>query len=375
MAQTPLPPPSYQMDVRFDEQSHSKSRALLYLEKGLMQPIPPLHIQQQIVNQNVESAAEANGLLPIKADPSPLLSQALSKTNPELLPPDQLLRSLCSRCKKDFDQPLIIPTTNNKDGGVAKFLTEPKLFKLCQHCRDLQRQRLRRWQKKTKDKQGACRRCGSDIPVEEQKFVLCPLCRQNLRKRKANRAAQGRCVHCLGPLDASIITEDGKKEEKDEDGNVRPRMGNYKVCERCRENDKIRRTNLEKMGNCNRCAKTLDALDVGKHKVCLSCRTRKKKLSQNMNGGGAGNGTGAIIAEPAMMQPPMMVNDQMMMPAGLAPLTGQARPAGPPYLQFAYTQSQQSQQAFNQAMQLANRQQQNYAAALGVKVGEFPYQQ
>lgn len=289
-----------------------KSRASLYSEKGLVQPIPPLHIQQQIVNDE------------------PL-------SNPE----SDMLRLLCSRCKKVFDQPLIIPTTNNKDG--PKYLAEPKIFKLCQHCRDLQRQRSRRWQKKTKDKQGACRRCGSDIPLEDQKFVLCPGCRQNLRKRKANRAAQGRCVHCSGPLDASII-------DPSESSSTPGTRGNYKVCERCRENDKIRRTNLEKMGNCNRCAKSLDPMDIGKHKVCTNCRTRKKKLSQSLN-------TLTPYEAPELIPPQNAEGYQYQ-------------------LQFAYNQAvaQAQQQAFNLAMAQAGVRQ-SYAAAMGVKVEEFPYQQ
>lgn len=229
-----------------------------------MSPIPPLHIQQQLMNTD-------------KSPPQPQAPPQLQIEQPKEPGTEQVLRSLCLRCKKEFDQPIIIPQLS--DGGRQKFLAEPKIFKLCQHCRDLQRQRLRRWQKKTKDKQGACRRCGLDIPPEEQKFVLCPGCRQNLRTRKANRAAQGKCVHCLGPLDLSIITDE-KKLLNSNSRRERTKYGNYKVCQRCRENDKIRRTNLEKMGNCNRCAKQLETQDIGKHKVCASCRNRKKKLSQ-----------------------------------------------------------------------------------------------
>ena len=44
---------------------------------------------------------------------------------------------------------------------------------------------------KTKDREGVCRRCGSEIPLAERRFVLCPSCRENLRLRKASRAAQG----------------------------------------------------------------------------------------------------------------------------------------------------------------------------------------
>lgn len=210
---------------------------------GLVSPIPPLHVQQQLVTKEDESR----------------------KTETE-----NQIQSKCSRCKKEFTQSLLV----SKDLFLGKFGAEPKLFKLCDHCRDLQRERLRRWQKKTKDKQGACRRCGNDIPPDQQKYVLCPLCRQNLRIRKANRAAQGKCVHCSGPINLLIINE-----ETDENGRRSSvTNGAYKVCQRCRENDKIRRTNLERMGNCNRCAKALSTEEQGRHKVCLNCRQKKKKI-------------------------------------------------------------------------------------------------
>ncbi|GMG30948.1 unnamed protein product [Ambrosiozyma monospora] len=148
----------------------------------------------------------------------------------------QMETSVCSRCKKVFPQ------------------TGPKPFKLCAHCRELQRQRSRRWQNKTKQKTGACRRCGVKMTLENSEFVLCEHCRMSLRSRKANRAAHGRCVHCSGP-----------KEDDDR----------FKVCLRCRQNDKIRRTNLEKLGACNRCAQPLIDQDQG-HKVCGKCRSKKK---------------------------------------------------------------------------------------------------
>lgn len=146
----------------------------------------------------------------------------------------------CTRCKKQFAEP---------EGG--------RVFKLCPHCRELQKERLRRWQMKTRKKQGACRRCGQAITGENQKYVLCPLCRMALRARKANRAAQGKCVHCSGPNDSP--------------------NGEFKVCQRCRDNDKMRRTKLEKAGACNRCAKPLLPEDVNTYKVCARCRNRKKR--------------------------------------------------------------------------------------------------
>ncbi|KAK6873879.1 White-opaque regulator 3 [Candida tropicalis] len=266
-------------------------------DRNLVAPIPPLHVQQQLVSK--QDGSYNTSPTSLKQEPPhqhsiSSASSVSSHSHPTAVfnnEDQQMVRSNCTRCKKEFDQPVIIPKANDSSGG-QKLLAEPKIFKLCQHCRDLQRQRSRRWQKKTKDKQGVCRRCGSEIPIEERKFVLCPSCRQNLRTRKANRAAQGKCVHCSGPLDTSILV-------KDENGNIvtEPNANgdaeyeekkngrgtnNYKVCQRCRENDKIRRTNLEKMGNCNRCAQALDPSDHGRNKVCLSCRTKKKKSTPTM---------------------------------------------------------------------------------------------
>ena len=45
--------------------------------------------------------------------------------------------------------------------------------------------------RKTKDREGVCRRCGSEIPLAERRFVLCPSCRENLRLRKASRQPKG----------------------------------------------------------------------------------------------------------------------------------------------------------------------------------------
>lgn len=83
----------------------------------------------------------------------------------------------CLRCKKDFEQAMLYTK-----------LGKLRLFKLCLHCRELQRHRLARWQKKTKEKGGACRRCGTEIDSDE--FVLCLKCRQKLRHHKAQKRAE-----------------------------------------------------------------------------------------------------------------------------------------------------------------------------------------
>lgn len=154
------------------------------------------------------------------------------------------------------------------------------------------------------------------ISEEERNFVLCPQCRQSLRVRKANRAAQGKCVHCSGPLGAPL----------DPSLAALASPGQFKVCQRCRENDKIRRTNLERMGNCNRCAKALDPALQGKHKVCTACRQKKKKrslsspseLSSDLNGAG-------MMSDPQQQVPAMnFVPGQaaMMMPNHIQNMSG-----------------------------------------------------
>ncbi|KAK6458963.1 uncharacterized protein RJT20DRAFT_124085 [Scheffersomyces xylosifermentans] len=391
----------YPLEVRFDDLGDDREHVVgndnEFSEKRLVTPIPPLHIQQQIVNS---SSTDSNTSPLIKSETgNTVAAPTTASTNTEAA--DQMLRSFCSRCKKEFDQPIIIPQSNEKVSGQTKFLAEPKIFKLCQHCRDLQRQRSRRWQKKTKDKQGTCRRCGSDIPLNEQKFVLCPSCRQNLRTRKANRAAQGKCVHCSGPLDASIITGEDKKLAANGKGKERSKAGSYKVCQRCRENDKIRRTNLEKMGNCNRCAKVLDASDIGKHKVCANCRNRKKKLTQNL--GGVGNSdldirlsvsNGGSDHNSSMMgslpnsnlvpqQMGMMASDQQaaiaMLSAGASavsqypPISMTQHLAPQQYSQAQYNQAVAQQQAFNQAIVQAQVQQQQ-AQAMNINTQQSPKQ-
>jgi Skp family chaperone for outer membrane proteins len=152
--------------------------------------------------------------------------------------------SKCNRCKKDFAQ------------------MEPKSFKMCEHCRMLQRQRSQRWKVKTKQKEGVCKRCGTTLPLDlNNKFVLCEHCRNMLRNRKANRFLEGKCVHCSGPN-----SEDGI----------------YKVCMKCREKDKIRRLTLEQEGLCNRCSVALPKEQNG-HKICLPCRIKKKSYNTSNN--------------------------------------------------------------------------------------------
>ncbi|CDR45140.1 CYFA0S16e02586g1_1 [Cyberlindnera fabianii] len=157
--------------------------------------------------------------------------------------PKAIGRSKCTRCKKDHT------------------IVDGKVFKLCPHCRQLQRERSKRWQEKTRKRVGFCRRCGIIIPPDQTKFVLCSPCRHDLRTRKAQRFEDGKCTHCAGPNDSR----------------------EFKVCTRCRSNDKIRRKQLEEANRCNRCGHSLDRESTGR-KVCSTCRLRKKsaaKVSQD----------------------------------------------------------------------------------------------
>lgn len=230
------------------QQQHQKDKP-----HKIEEPIPPLRVQQKLAGTEGEEIE---------------LSNALDQREEEQK--GQTFETSCTRCKKVFLQLIYV----SQDQERSK--SEPKFFKLCQHCRDLQRKRSRRWQIKTKNKTGTCRRCGLVIPEDQQKYVLCPSCRENLRTRKANRAAQGKCVHCSGPLEASIIASDDMTKLKET-----VKHGSFKVCQRCRKNDKIRRTNLERKGHCNRCAKSLHPADFGRHKVCLHCRSRKRRSNSS----------------------------------------------------------------------------------------------
>lgn len=107
----------------------------------------------------------------------------------------------CSRCKKPFEQ------------------RGPTTYKLCGHCRELQRERSKRWKQRLAEKTGVCTRCGHEQPADA-KHALCGSCRSSLRKTKTKRLALGRCVHCSGP----------NTEHK------------YRVCLRCRQRDRLRRS-------------------------------------------------------------------------------------------------------------------------------------
>lgn len=183
-------------------------------------------------DKNSSSDSNLGSMSPSNLKETPILTLDQLPENLKIYP-----KSKCNRCKKYFAQMSL------------------KSFKMCEHCRILQRQRSRRWQRRTKQKDGVCTRCGTELPSEINKFVLCQHCRDMLRSRKANRFLEGRCVHCSGPND----------EE-----------GHFKVCKRCREKDRLRRLALEQEGMCNRCSTRLPN-DQKTHKVCLSCRLKKKK--------------------------------------------------------------------------------------------------
>lgn len=171
----------------------------------------------------------------IQSEPSAIIYEDLIPENLEKHP-----TSDCNRCKKKFAQ------------------LGPKPFKMCEHCRIAQRQRTKRWQKKTKEKEGVCKRCETELPMDNpNNYVLCGNCRKISNKNKSERYLKGKCIHC---------------------GN--PNMGDsgYKVCQTCREKDRIRRLNLSNEGLCNRCSRELPK-DESTHRVCLKCRIKKRMNS------------------------------------------------------------------------------------------------
>lgn len=160
------------------------------------------------------------------------------------LHPDMLLENLkkypnstCTRCKKDFAQ-----------------LTS-KSFKRCNHCRELQRLRTKRWQNETRQKEGVCSRCRTVLP--DSSFSLCHKCRGYLRNNKETRLLNGKCVHCSAPNDESDV---------------------YKVCKKCRMKDKARRLTLEQEGLCIRCTSSISQNKEGQ-KVCVNCKLKKKSMA------------------------------------------------------------------------------------------------
>lgn len=94
--------------------------------------------------------------------------------------------SACNRCRKKFIQDDI---ASSPESGI------PKIFKLCGRCRAQQRERSRRWLDNMKRVDGACRRCGSEIPPGPNiRFVLCAECRLRLRTRKKMRDLKTDCA-------------------------------------------------------------------------------------------------------------------------------------------------------------------------------------
>lgn len=149
--------------------------------------------------------------------------------------------SNCTRCKKDFAQ------------------LGPKPFKRCNHCRELQRLRTKRWQIETRQKEGACSRCRTVL--SDTTFSLCPKCRGYLRINKETRLLKGKCVHCSAPNEECDV---------------------YKVCKKCRTKDRTRRLTLEQEGLCIRCTTPLSK-DGSDKKLCFSCKLKKRAFSASNN--------------------------------------------------------------------------------------------
>lgn len=287
----------HSLDSRFDD---GHGNLLSYnQDRGLVSSIPSIHANQQAggINESGEHGmgsesssfnAGSTTTLGQSSIHSQFISSRGSTTTSSTTPLENVplnenqksVASQCTRCKKDFVQVITVPKENNNSFNFKPSSGQSKVFKLCHHCRELQRQRSRRWQMKTKDKKGVCRRCGTEIPFNEQKFVLCPSCRLNLRTRKASRASQGKCIHCSSPMEDGFASDEISLEESssvDEYDKRSPKSTSFRVCQKCRGKDKLRRHNLQQMGYCNRCTKALSANDHGKYKLCADCRAKKKQ--------------------------------------------------------------------------------------------------
>lgn len=149
---------------------------------------------------------------------------------------DRYPTSVCNRCKKIFAQ------------------MDSRIYRNCMHCRKLQRGRSKRWQKKTRNKPGVCRRCGTSLGPDEAKYVQCRQCRDSLRLRKQKRAAEGKCVHCSGPNDDL--------------------SGKYRVCSKCRKREKLIREIRGQTGSCSKCGQPLGTA-VQAVKTCKRCRATR----------------------------------------------------------------------------------------------------
>ncbi|TID16214.1 hypothetical protein CANINC_004212 [Pichia inconspicua] len=147
--------------------------------------------------------------------------------------------STCTRCKKDF----------------AQLSTKP--FKRCNHCRELQRLRTKRWQTETRQKEGVCSRCRTALI--DSNFSLCQKCRVYLRNNKETRLLKGKCVHCSAPNDENDI---------------------YKVCKRCRLKDKARRLTLERESVCLKCKTTTPTANGSKR--CYNCKSEQISVTKSL---------------------------------------------------------------------------------------------
>lgn len=129
-------------------------------------------------------------------------------------------------------------------------------------------------------------------------------------------------------------------------------------------------------------------MDIGKHKVCANCRSRKKKLNQNIN-----NTSNPGVKAPEIMshhpgyavlppqpvgQPVGLMHDQQAAMAMMTP--GSANYTPQQYAQVQYNQAVMQQQAFNQAlaqhpqMQQQQQQQQQQYSPAGQNKGADEYQ-
>ncbi|OBA23984.1 hypothetical protein METBIDRAFT_115782 [Metschnikowia bicuspidata var. bicuspidata NRRL YB-4993] len=161
-----------------------------------------------------ERRSERRGLLPQSLGASTrqqLLRRrpGSQRAPPPVEAPEETVVTQCNRCGKDFVQ----KKARDQKSARGKVGRVPRLYKLCEHCREMGKGRSRRWQMRTKEHGGLCRRCGAMLAGSDEPYVLCTKCRQAFRDRKVRRATEGKCVQCCEPMGyaGAALEEEGER--------------------------------------------------------------------------------------------------------------------------------------------------------------------
>lgn len=145
--------------------------------------------------------------------------------------PEESVVTQCNRCEKDFVQ----KKARDQKSARGRVGRVPRLYKLCEHCREMGKGRSRRWQMRTREHGGLCRRCGLELETTDGEFVLCVKCRQAFRDRKHRRITEGKCIQCCEPLAEPItgsMAEQMAGPDSEGAGLEKPLQ---RRCQKCRE--------------------------------------------------------------------------------------------------------------------------------------------